>query len=232
MRTMDSMVHGGHSTMRPARDVAISALAGLVERLSLPVDDRANPAYRAARTVRLAASSVASLGVTLASLALARATVVMLVLGLAASALPAQRLDTLAAGARIRVTWPTPPRTVVGTLVRADSAELVLAPDRNGPVLAVPLATVERVYVSRGVRPKAAAFRRGAAIGFVVGATAGTIATSMALRADRRSTCDCMIPATPVVGALGIAFTGVTTLLGGAMGVAGRERWHRAWPPR
>ena len=157
-----------------------------------------------------------------------------LALGLAAAAgpLPAQRLDDLAAGARLRVARHAPPRPVVGTLVRADSTGLTLSPARGGPALVVPLADLRRVDVSRGARPAPEAFWRGAGVGFLVGAGVGVVATGLAYQSDRRSSCDCIIPATAIVGALSVAFTGVTTLTGGVIGVATRERWRQAWPPR
>jgi hypothetical protein len=109
---------------------------------------------------------------------------------------------------------------------------LVLAPARDGPPVFVPLADLRRVDESRGARPRSEAFRRGAGVGFLVGAGVGVVATGLAYHWDRRASCDCMIPATAVVGALSVGFTGVTTLAGGVIGVATRERWRRAWPPR
>lgn len=156
----------------------------------------------------------------------------LVALGLVATdPLAAQRLDSLVSGARVRVTRQAPARSVVGTVLHADSVELVVAPKRGGSTLTMRISEVQRVEVSLGSRPRAAAFRHGAGVGFLVGAGVGAVATSLAIRSDRRSKCDCMISGTAVVGVLSVAFTGVTTLLGGALGVAGRERWHKTWPP-
>lgn len=150
----------------------------------------------------------------------------------AAGPLKAQRLDSLTVGARLRVTSLVPARPEYGALVSADSVVLVFAPERGGAAVSTHLVDLRRVEVSQGARPRSQAFRRGARIGLLVGVGLGAVATSLALRADLRGSCDCYIPATAVVGVLSLAFTGVTTLVGGGIGVATREQWRQVWPPR
>ena len=147
------------------------------------------------------------------------------------SPLQAQTLDSLPAGARLRVVRHLPLRPVVGTLIRADSVSLMLMPERDGPLLTVSLADLRRVDVSRGQRSRGEAFGQGAGVGALIGAGLGLVATGIAIRSDLRSDCDCMIPASAIVGTMSILFTGATTVVGGLIGVAGRERWKRAWPP-
>jgi hypothetical protein len=120
---------------------------------------------------------------------------------------------------------------VVGRLIRADSLSLVIAPDRGPSTMTMSLSELRRVDVSRGARPTGEAFADGALTGALIGTGVGIIATALAIRADRRCN-DCMIPGTAIVVPLSVAFTGVTTFVGGMIGVAGREKWSPAWPPR
>lgn len=136
-------------------------------------------------------------------------------------------------GDRLRVTPLVPTRPVYGAFVSADSVGLLFTPgDGGGVSVRTPLAELRRIEVSRGARSRLDAFRRGAGIGFLVGAGIGTVATGLALREDRRSSCDCIISSTAIVGALSLAFTGVTTLVGGGIGISTRERWRQVLPPR
>ena len=97
--------------------------------------------------------------------------------------------------------------------------------------MTLPLSELKRVDVSRGARSTDEAFARGATTGALVGTGISLIAIALAVRADRDCS-DCTIPGTVFVVPLSAAFTGVTTLVGGMIGVAGREEWRRVWPPR
>ena len=145
--------------------------------------------------------------------------------------LGAQPLDSLAAGARVRVIRHIPPPMVVGTVVRADSLGLVIARDREPSMMTMSWSDLRRVDVSRGRRPTGEAFARGAKTGALIGVGLGLVATGLAIRADRECN-DCMIPVTVIIVPVSVAFAGATTLVGGMIGVAGRERWRRVWPPR
>lgn len=83
-----------------------------------------------------------------------------------------------------------------------------------------------------GRRPAVQAFARGALRGLAVGAVVGTAATLLAVRQERRDDCTtCMITGTMFVGAMSVAFTIVTTGVGGSVGLRRRDRWERIWPP-
>lgn len=154
---------------------------------------------------------------------------VVIVLGLvAAGPLEAQRLDSLPVGARLRVLATQ--HAVRGTLIRADSTGLLLAPADGGPSVFAPVAELRRVDVSEGSPPAWGAFQRGAGIGFLVGAGIGVVATALASQSHDGDAI--IIPTQDLVRLLSIGFTGVTTLGGGLIGVASRERWHQLWPPR
>ena len=149
----------------------------------------------------------------------------------AAPPLGAQPLDSLAAGARVRVARYAPPPRVVGTVVRSDSLTLVIVPDRGPSTMIMSWSDLEQVDISRGQRPTGEAFARGAKAGALIGVGLGLVATGLAVREDRECS-DSMIPITLIVAPLSVAFAGVTTLAGGMVGVAARERWRRVWPPR
>ncbi len=143
--------------------------------------------------------------------------------------LPAQTLDSLNVGARVRVASYESPR-VTGTLIRADSTGVTIIPDGGGQVFALRLDEVLRMDASQGAIPSGEAFWRGAGTGLLVGASIGLVATALSLRADLSGSCDgCM--GTMFIAPLSVVFTGVTTIVGGLIGVAGRERWRRVWPP-
>jgi hypothetical protein len=148
-----------------------------------------------------------------------------------AGPLGAQSLDSLAAGARVRVARYVPSRMVVGTFVRADSLSLVIMPNRGPSTMTMSRSDLRRVEISCGRRPTDEAFVRGARTGALIGVGLGLVATGLAIRADRECT-DCMFPATVIVVPLSVAFAGATTLVGGMIGVASREQWSRVWPPR
>ena len=148
------------------------------------------------------------------------------------SPLRAQELDSLPAGARLRATLLSPSRPLVGTLVRATPTGLVLASEA-GQVLLLSHNELGRVERSLGRVPRGRGFRSGAKVGFLVGAGVGAVATALALNADLRGSCsECMIPATAVIGLYSLVFTATTTVIGGGIGVANRERWRQVWPSR
>src|SRR5688572_7199920 len=149
-----------------------------------------------------------------------------------ASPLRAQTLDSLPEGARLRVLRHAPLRPVIGTLVRADSVSLMVVTERRGARLTIPRSDLRRIDVSGGQRSTGEAFRRGAKVGAIIGAGIGLVATGIALHADYTSGCDCMIPGSAIVGTMSVLFTGATTIAGGLIGLAGREQWEYAWPPR
>ena len=147
---------------------------------------------------------------------------------IAATPLCAQPIDSIPVGARIRAVRLGPVPPIVGTLVKADEASLVIAPSRGGPVEFASLVELRRVDMSMGGRPAGEAFWRGAGIGLLVGASIGVVATVLAAREDKRD--PQYFPRSVGVGALSVVVTTGTTLVGGGIGVATRERWHTLWP--
>lgn len=64
--------------------------------------------------------------------------------------LRAQELDSLPAGVRLRATLQLPSRTIIGTLVRADSAGLVVAPAGAAPSVFLDFYELRRLERSLG----------------------------------------------------------------------------------
>jgi len=149
-----------------------------------------------------------------------------------AAPVAAQQAAPLPAGARVRAFLRNPPTDqVVGVVVRTDSVLLVVRPDHGSAPITLGWDAVRRLDVSRGRRSRAGAFGHGAAIGAIVGGTIALAATGAAAIYDSRSHCDCIIPASLVVGVAGAGFTVLTTATGGAIGLAHRDRWARSSAP-
>ena len=149
-----------------------------------------------------------------------------------ASPLPAQTFDSLTAGTRLRIARHAPPRLVIGTLLSADSTSLIVRPDRGPSPMTLPVQELKQVDISIGGRTRGEGFARGAIIGAVVGTGVGVIATALAIRHDRRTETSDYIPNSAIVGAISVAGTAASTIAGGLIGVATREKWRRVWPPR
>ena len=61
---------------------------------------------------------------------------------------------------------------------------------------------------------------------------ASFVATGLAYQADLKCH-DCFFPITPFIAGLGVVFTGLTTVAGGAIGMASqRDVWERVRVPR
>lgn len=155
------------------------------------------------------------------------------VAALAALAAPlhAQRTGALTAGARVRVVVDSSRGRTVGTLTGVDDAGLALRRTATDSAFFVPYDAVRTLEVSTRQRSGGEAFRRGALPGLLIGLGASFVATGLAYQADRKCN-DCFFPITPVVGALGVVFTGLTTVVGGAIGLASqRDVWERVRLP-
>lgn len=158
----------------------------------------------------------------------ARRALVIAALSLPTLAAPAvaQRADSLVAGARIRVTTRPTSERIVGTLATLDSSGLALRRSARDSAFFVSLDAVRAVELSTRQRSDGEAFRRGALPGFLIGAAVGFVATGLAYRQDQRCDLDCFMSVTPIIGVLSLGFTGVTTLLGGLMGMSSdRDVW-------
>ncbi len=156
------------------------------------------------------------------------ATAIALVLATAAPA-TAQRLDHLTAGAHVRVRpRVTPPAVVSGEIVRADSASITVARGRRRTPVTFARDDIARIDMRVSRRSVGSAIGRGALRGAIVGVVVGGIATGAAAISDARSPCnECFFPAVLIVGVYGAAFTVATTVVGGAIGLAFRDRWER-----
>ena len=143
----------------------------------------------------------------------------------------AQSLDSLGAGARVRVARHTERSMIVGTVVRADSLSLVIRPDRGPSTMTMSRSELRRVDISTGQRPTGEAFARGAKTGALIGVGLGLVMTGLAIQADRECE-DCMITATMIAIPVSIVLTGATAFIGGRIAVRNREQWSRVLPPR
>jgi hypothetical protein len=146
---------------------------------------------------------------------------------LLAPAITAQQLDSLTVGARIRVQRIAPVWTVVrGTYVTRDSISFAL--DERGEAysrLSVPVLEVRAVEMVVRRRTAGQAFGRGAGFGAVAGASVSAVLMVIAVRSDARSTGDEWISSSAVAGVFSVLLTGVTTLVGGGLGMLDRDIW-------
>ena len=144
------------------------------------------------------------------------------------SLLRAQRLDALTVGATVRVDRLQPVRGYVrGTYQQRDSVRFVIAAlDGANDLIEIPLRDITSIELLTDVAPASAAYRRGAARGFWVGLgiSAALLITGSIL--DSAEDCgDCFISATTLAAGVSVIVLPVSTLIGGARGLAGRERW-------
>jgi hypothetical protein len=142
----------------------------------------------------------------------------LMVLALCSPVLPLGAQDTLFAepGSRLRVTAEERnPRVETGAYRALTDTSLVLF--RDNAQIALPLARISRVEVSRGRKPNVA----GGIVGFLLGATAGGVVACTANRDSYGVFCGGQNDTKLVIGAA----------LGGAAGAAigallfRRERW-------
>lgn len=151
---------------------------------------------------------------------------------LSAAPAAAQRPDSLPVRTVVRVT-PTlrPVRQVVGAIESADSLRFRVV-TRQHDVVEYPYDAVASVEVARGMTRAPGAVGRGAWRGFLVGATIGLVATGAALAYDFHGGGEAFVPASLLIGAYSVAFTGVTTVAGALIGSVPRTNWERVWGPR
>jgi hypothetical protein len=113
------------------------------------------------------------------------------------------------------------------------SGELMLVEVASGRVLTISNGSITRLDVSRGARPRSAAFGRGFTLGFTGGALVG-IATGIAAGDDvcpPSSWCLFQMSAEEKALAGGIGFGALGGLAGGIIGAAWPgERWQRIAP--
>ncbi len=164
-----------------------------------------------------------------------RPTLLLCALLFSAAAAPRPLLaqhDSLPVGVRLRAGSVVPPGArQAGTLIASDSVSLTLLTADYGErrILLNDLTRLD-LHVSR--RSAGSAFAQGAGVGFLVGLGIGTIATgAMAVYESTHGCGDCIIPGTVIVGILSAGFTAASTVIGGGVGLATRDRWRRVTIP-
>jgi hypothetical protein len=147
-------------------------------------------------------------------------------LALAAS-LPAQRADSLRVGVQVRVDRWQPTREIYrGTYQTRDSLSFVIArEDDLLERLSIPVRDIGAVEMLVGRRSAGEGFKQGAGRGALVGIGAGAVLMTLAVIADAREDGDVFISAKAVAGVFSVLLTGVTTLIGGAIGAAHQDTW-------
>jgi hypothetical protein len=130
-----------------------------------------------------------------------------------APARPATALDSLS---KVRVTQDfLKPRTLVGLLQQADTADLVV--QRGDARFTIPFVYVRHVELAAARRSTGAGALRGAIYGFLGGATATGLFV-LASRAGGSDCADCIFNPSTGVMVLGLPLTGVSTITGAAVG--------------
>lgn len=185
--------------------------------------------------VRVLERRVAQLGTTMPRLPFSfmprrRILTSAFVVGAVVCALPlaAQRVDSLTVGAKIRVQRAAPVWTVVrGTYVTRDSVSFVLDESTGSGVrTSIPMLDVQSVEMSVSQRTSGEAFGRGASRGALVGIGASAILMTLATISDARDgNSDTWISGRALAGVFSVLLTGVTTLVGGGIGLADRDTW-------
>jgi hypothetical protein len=135
------------------------------------------------------------------------------------------RLDVPAAVGGVYGPARTKTRVIVGSLASADSAALLIRPERGDPAR-VPLAAVSRLEGSRGPGACRGGMRRaGCVVGLgVAGALAGGLVGAVVGKTTQPN--DCFECYNVIAGgALGVLVGGTVGIIAGAL--VGRERWQR-----
>jgi hypothetical protein len=144
-----------------------------------------------------------------------------------ATSLPAQRADSLRVGVQVRVDRWQPTREVYrGTYQSRDSLSFVIA--RQDDLLesvSIPVRDIGAVEMLVGRRSAGDGFKQGAGRGALVGIGASAVLMTLAVVADAREDGDVFISAKAVAGVFSVLLTGVTTLIGGAIGAAHTDTW-------
>lgn len=151
-----------------------------------------------------------------------------------ASTLGAQgpSINELRTGDRVRVGLVSPRRVATGSLMRATADSIRIRRDMTGDTLLLTWGEVQRLDVSLRQFTAAGGARRGARVGFAVGAGISALAIVLAIHADRRGG-DYNVPATGLTAVYGVGFTAVTTVLGAAFGAAAPgEQWREVYRRR
>ena len=163
--------------------------------------------------------------------------------GVHAGPLLAQRADSLVQGARVRVQFDGPTRgwvrSMEGTVVRPDADTLLLRSAAQSVAQGIPWARVRRVEAHAGTRSAGEAFGRGARRGAVVGAAIGVGAIVAERVYERTRPCSggatrghCRRPFPVGFGAVVVTSTTFWgTVFGGFIGLSQRERWSRVRLP-
>lgn len=134
----------------------------------------------------------------------------------------------LPVGATVRVhTRELPGAPFRGAVLTRSPATLGIGGTRDS--LRVPVASIVGIEELTRRRSGGAAVARGMLQGFLVGAAIGGTATIVSA-ATEPECADCWVTRTAFVAAGGVLFTGVATIVGGALGAGRREVWEWRYP--
>lgn len=139
----------------------------------------------------------------------------------------AQEAGAPSAGAKVRAVVHGPPAfTVTGTLLRNTRDSIVIGGLGVGVPSTYAKSALQRLEVSQQRRTSEDAFARGAKGGALVGLAIGLILITNAAIEDNRNPChDCYANQKVLMALATVPITAVTALLGGAIGLVGREQW-------
>ena len=145
--------------------------------------------------------------------------------------LAAQRIDSLAAGAIVRVKLTSPRSDVVrGKYLARDSAGvLTIASDPGGTPVTVGLREIDNLEMRETDRTAGQAFGRGAAWGALTGLEISVALVVAGVIFDAKHPCDdfCFISNTAAGAVLSVPVMILSPVVGGLIGMSFRERWIR-----
>ena len=145
--------------------------------------------------------------------------------------LAAQRIDSLAVGAIVRVKLALPLLDMVrGKLLARDSTGLLtLESTADGTPVTIGRREILSLEVQGPTRTAGQAFGHGAKWGALTGLGISVVLVAVGAIADVRHPCEdiCIISNTAAAGIVSVPIMILTPLIGGLIGLSSRERWTR-----
>jgi hypothetical protein len=156
-----------------------------------------------------------------------RVRLALLPCAILAAPLHAQHADSLRVGAQVRVDRWQPAREFYrGTYQSRDSGVFVItSQDDLLERVSIPIRDIGAVEMLVGQRTVGEGLRRGARKGALIGIGASAVLMTLAAISDAREDADVFISGKAVAGVLSVLLTGVTTLVGSAIGAAHQDIW-------
>ena len=147
------------------------------------------------------------------------------------SPLAAQRIDSLAVGAIVRVKLTLPLSDVVrGRFLARDSTGLLTVESSvDGSSIGIPLREIRRLEVQGSRRTAGQAFGHGAKWGALTGLGISVVLVAVGVVTDVKNPCEdiCIISNTAAAGIVSVPIMILSPLIGGLIGLSSRERWTR-----